>query len=100
MTHWLVFGRAELLAADLSSTLARLASAPASPQLAELRRDVIASDPAWTGMTLLPRPADPAADRYLGLVLAQPPPPEQVRDLRYVAARHGLAMAHYVDDAR
>lgn len=63
----------------------------AAPQLQALRRDVVASDPEWTAMTLSPRArSGEPADRYLSLEFAQPPSPEQLRDLRYVAARNGL----------
>jgi hypothetical protein len=64
-----------------------------SDRLGEFRRDVIASDPDWTRLRLLPHPgsAEPA-DRYLALVFATSPPAEQVRDLRYVAARNALTM--------
>lgn len=65
---------------------------PPGSDVLEFRRDVIASDPDWTRMRLLPRPDAPDADRYLVLEFDDPPPAEQVRDLRYVAARNRLSM--------
>lgn len=96
MAHWLVFS-AEPLPASLAAALAKAGSGPAVEHVLELRRDVIASDPDWTSMTLLPRPDDARSDRYLALVFASPPPPEQVRDLRYVAARNQLVLTEYPD---
>ena len=61
------------------------------PGVAEFRRDLLASDPDWTTMSLLPRPGGPV-DRYLALVFATPPAADEVRDLRYVAARNRLRM--------
>ena len=65
----------------------------AAEEVLDFRRDVIACDPDWTRMTLLPRPgsAQPQ-DRYLAVVFPQPPPAAQLRDLRYVAARNRLSM--------
>ncbi len=62
-------------------------------EVLSFRRDVIASDPDWRQMTLLPPPgsAQPP-DRYVAVVFQQTPPDEQVRDLRYVAARNRLKM--------
>ena len=97
MAHWLLFGPAGRLTAELTTKLVRgeASDLPASEQVRQFRRDVIASDPDWTAMTLLPRPRAEFADRYLALVFGQPPAPDQVRDLRYVAARNGLDMAEY-----
>jgi hypothetical protein len=65
----------------------------ASDRLLEFRRDLIASDPDWATLRLLPHPgsAEPA-DRYLALLFAAPPAPDELRDLRYVAARNRLKM--------
>jgi len=61
------------------------------PELAEFRRDLLASDPDWTTMTFLPRPgAGQPADRYLAVVFTTPPTEDELRDLRYVAARNRL----------
>lgn len=61
--------------------------------VAEFRRDLLASDPDWTAMRLLPRPGQgQSIDRYLALVFAEPPSAEELRDLRYVAARNRLTM--------
>ncbi|HEX2902153.1 MAG TPA: hypothetical protein VHO01_01740 [Jatrophihabitans sp.] len=65
---------------------------PACPQLLEFRRDLIASDPQWPAMTMLPRPGSPDTDRLLVLAFAGPPPAEQLRDLHYLAARHRLQL--------
>ena len=44
-------------------------------------------------MRLLPRPGQgQSIDRYLALVFAEPPSAEELRDLRYVAARNRLTM--------
>lgn len=63
-----------------------------APELQALRRDVVASDPDWPAMTMLPHPssAEPT-DRYLLLEFRETPDAAQLRDLRYVAARNGLA---------
>ena len=50
-----------------------------------------ASDPDWTAMRLLPRPGR-LIDRYLAVVFTEPPSAEELRDLRYVAARNRLTM--------
>ena len=71
----------------------------ACPGVADFRRDLLASDPDWTAMRLLPRPgadqpeqsAQPA-DRYLAVVFTAPPAEDELRDLRYVAARNRLRM--------
>jgi hypothetical protein len=78
-------------ALDPSATLS------ACPEVLEFRRDVIASDPDWTRMRLLPRPDDADAGRYLVLEFDQVPPADQVRDLRYVAARNRLVMTVQAD---
>ncbi len=70
---------------------------PPGPLLLEFRRDVIASDPDWTRMRLLPRPDDPAVERYLAIEFDEAPPAEQVRDLAYVAARNRLNMTVHAD---
>ena len=61
------------------------------PGVADFRRDLLASDPDWTAMRLLPRPGGPV-DRYLALVFTATPSAEEIRDLRYVAARNRLRM--------
>ena len=63
----------------------------ACPGVADFRRDLLASDPDWTAMRLLPRPGGPS-DRYLALVFTAPPGADEIRDLRYVAARNRLRM--------
>jgi hypothetical protein len=66
---------------------------PPAAGVAEFRRDLLASDPDWTAMRLLPRPGQgQSIDRYLALVFAEPPNAEELRDLRYVAARNRLTM--------
>lgn len=66
---------------------------PAAAGVAEFRRDLLASDPDWTAMRLLPRPGQgQPLDRYLAVVFAEPPSAEELRDLRYVAARNRLTM--------
>ena len=66
--------------------------APAA-ELADFRRDVLASDPDWRRMSLLPRPGSPEpADRYLALDFSRRPGADQLRDLRYIAARNRLRM--------
>lgn len=61
--------------------------------VAEFRRDLLASDPDWTAMRLLPRPGSgQSLDRYLAVVFTEPPGAEELRDLRYVAARNRLTM--------
>jgi hypothetical protein len=99
---WLLFWQATIGALSDTEVAARLrcgdwSCVAPSNRLGEFRRDVIASDPAWTSLRLLPRPgsAEPA-DRYLALVFATAPAAEQVRDLRYVAARNGLTGFHSV----
>jgi hypothetical protein len=65
----------------------------ASENVLHFRRDLIASDPSWTGMILRPRPgAAESQDRYLALGLADVPADDQLRDLRYLAARNRLHM--------
>jgi hypothetical protein len=61
------------------------------PGVADFRRDLLASDPDWTATSLLPRLPAPA-DRYLAVVFRAPPAPDEIRDLRYVAARNRLRM--------
>jgi hypothetical protein len=63
----------------------------ACPGVAEFRRDLLASDPDWTAMRLLPRPGQ-LIDRYLALVFTEQPAADELRDLRYVAARNRLTM--------
>lgn len=99
MEYWLLFWAA---AADVDATDAEVAArlrrgewecVRASPALAEFRRDLLASDPDWTAMTLQPRPGSgQPADRYLALGFTTPPTEDEVRDLRYVAARNRLRM--------
>lgn len=98
MECWLLFWQATIGAPSDAEVAARLrhgdwSCVVPSDRLGEFRRDVIASDPDWTQLRLLPHPgsAEPA-DRYLALVFAGAPAAEQVRDLRYVAARNGLTM--------
>ncbi len=74
------------------SAAAELPELPACVEVLEFRRDLIASDPDWTRMRLLPRPDEADVDRYLSLEFDEPPPADQVRDLRYVAARNRLVM--------
>lgn len=98
---WLLFFSAAVAgpaASDLAAVAERLrggdwTGVPACVEVLEFRRDVIASDPTWTSMTLLPRPGMAGADRFLALVFQAAPPPEQVRDLRYLAARNRLHTA-------
>jgi hypothetical protein len=95
--YWLLFWGA---AADVDATDAEVAAqlrlgnwqcVRADPGVSEFRRDLLASDPDWTAMSLLPRPGSgQPADRYLAVVFATPPTPDEVRDLRYVAARNRL----------
>ncbi len=59
--------------------------------VADFRRDLLASDPDWTAMRLLPRPGGPD-DRYLAVVFSAQPSADEIRDLRYVAARNRLRM--------
>lgn len=62
-------------------------------QLPEFRRDLVASDPDWTALRLLPGAGSgEPADRYLALLFGAPPAPDRLRDLRYVAARNRLRM--------
>jgi hypothetical protein len=61
------------------------------PGVADFRRDLLASDPDWTAMRLLPRPGGPD-DRYLAVVFSAQPSADEIRDLRYVAARNRLRM--------
>ncbi|HEX4729054.1 MAG TPA: hypothetical protein VH298_14715, partial [Jatrophihabitans sp.] len=66
---------------------------PACPGVADFRRDLLASDPDWTAMRLLPRPGpQQPIDRYLAVVFTEPPSADELRDLRYVAARNRLRM--------
>jgi hypothetical protein len=59
--------------------------------VAEFRRDLLASDPDWAAMRLLPRPGSgQPLDRYLAVVFSELPSAEELRDLRYVAARNRL----------
>ena len=97
MDYWLLFWGA---AADGSADDAQVAAqlrrgdwqcVQACAGVADFRRDLLASDPDWTAMSLLPR-SDGPADRYLAVVFRTPPTPDEVRDLRYVAARNRLRM--------
>ena len=66
---------------------------PACAGVPDFRRDLIASDPDWTALRLLPRPGSgEPADRYLALAFDGPPAADRLRDLRYVAARNQLTM--------
>ncbi|MDQ1743679.1 MAG: hypothetical protein QOE23_2018 [Pseudonocardiales bacterium] len=102
MECWLLFWQATIGALSDAEVAARLRRGDSScvvpsNRLGEFRRDVIASDPAWISLRLLPRPdsAEPV-DRYVALVFATAPAAEQVRDLRYVAVRNGLTGFHSV----
>ncbi|HET6209439.1 MAG TPA: hypothetical protein VFD94_03610 [Jatrophihabitans sp.] len=98
MEYWLLFwgsaapGRDD---ADIAEQL-RLGNADcvlACPGVADFRRDLLASDPDWTTMRLLPRPGpQQSLDRYLAVVFTDPPAADELRDLRYVAARNRLRM--------
>jgi hypothetical protein len=95
--YWLLFWGA---AADVDATDAEVAArlrqgewqcVQPGPGVAGFRRDLLASDPDWAAMSLLPRPGgDQPADRYLALLFKTPPSQDEVRDLRYVAARNRL----------
>ena len=96
MDYWLLFWSdpaGELADPEIAARLQAgdWRCVPACPGVAEFRRDLLASDPDWTAMSLLPRPPEPA-DRYLAVVFRTPPPAEEIRDLRYVAARNRLRM--------
>ncbi|MFL6163307.1 MAG: hypothetical protein ACJ74U_13890 [Jatrophihabitantaceae bacterium] len=99
MEYWLLFwGAAAGKFADASDAwiAARLRSGQwqcvqACPGVAGFRRDLLASDPDWTAMRLLPRPGG-ETDRYLAVVFTTQPSEDEVRDLRYVAARNRLRM--------
>lgn len=99
MDYWLLFWGAatgEFADASDAEVAARLRlgdwqCVQACSGVADFRRDLLASDPDWTAMSLLPRPPGPA-DRYLAVVFAAPPAAEEIRDLRYVAARNRLRM--------
>lgn len=97
MDYWLLFWDT---AADPVATDAEVAArlrlgewqcVRPSPGIAEFQRDLLASDPDWTIMRLLPRPdSGQPADRYLAVLFSTPPSEDEVRDLRYVAARNRL----------
>jgi len=95
--YWLLFWGAaagELAGAPDAEVAARLRAGDwqcvlPCPGVAAFRRDLLASDPDWTAMSLLPRPSGPA-DRYLAVVFQAPPGADEIRDLRYVAARNRL----------
>jgi hypothetical protein len=94
--YWLLFwgsAAGELTDAQVAERLRQgdWRSVQACPEVADFRRDLLASDPDWTTMRLLPRPGGPA-DRYLAVVFPAPPGAEEIRDLRYVAARNRLRM--------
>jgi hypothetical protein len=99
--YWLLFwgspgsGPADQDDAELAERLRHgdAEDVPPAAGVAEFRRDLLASDPDWTAMRLLPRPGQgQSTDRYLALVFAEPPSAEELRDLRYVAARNRLIM--------
>ncbi len=98
MEYWLLFWQGTDGALSDEQVAVRLrrgewACAQASDQVLGFRRDLIASDPDWTTLRLLPRPgSDQPADRYLALLFDAPPALDQLRDLRYVAARNRLKM--------
>jgi hypothetical protein len=97
--YWLLFWGT---AADVDATDAQIAArlrlgewqcVQTCPGVSDFRRDLLASDPDWTAMRLLPRPGgEQPADRYLAVVFPTPPTEDEVRDLRYVAARNRLRM--------
>ena len=98
MEYWLLFWSSALTDRDDAEIAGRLRHgevedvAPAAG-VAEFRRDLLASDPDWTTMRLLPRPgAGQPLDRYLAVVFTEPPGADELRDLRYVAARNRLTM--------
>ena len=96
MEYWLLFWGAtvgRLTDAEVAERLrhGQWRCATPCPDIAEFRRDLLASDPDWTAMRLLPRPgSEQPADRYLAVVFATPPGEDEVRDLRYLAARNRL----------
>ncbi|MEO6701233.1 MAG: hypothetical protein ABI140_20560 [Jatrophihabitantaceae bacterium] len=98
MDYWLLFWRpgvGELTDAQVAGRLRAgdWQCVPASDEVGAFRRDLIASDPEWPGMALLPRSGSgQPQDRYLAVVFGSAPAAEQVRDLRYVAARNRLRM--------
>jgi len=94
--YWLLFWGSTLTDREDAQIAERLRHGDAEdlsacPGVAEFRRDLLASDPDWTAMRLLPRPGQ-LIDRYLALVFTEPPGAEELRDLRYVAARNRLTM--------
>lgn len=96
MDYWLLFWGAAAEELPDVQLAARLRAGDwqcvrACPGVADFRRDLLASDPDWTAMSLLPRPPEPA-DRYLAVVFREPPAADEIRDLRYVAARNRLRM--------
>ena len=96
MEYWLLFWGSASTDRDDAEIAERLRGGDAGdlldcPGVAEFRRDLLASDPDWTAMRLLPRPGR-LIDRYLAVVFTEPPAAEQLRDLRYVAARNRLTM--------
>ncbi len=98
MDYWLLFWGSATAGRDDAEIAERLRHgdaedvAPAAG-VAGFRRDLLASDPDWTAMRLLPRPGQgQSLDRYLALVFTEPPSADELRDLRYVAARNRLTM--------
>lgn len=97
MNYWLLFwGEPAAGSGDEAQIAERLRSDDwqcvlPCPGVAGFRRDLLASDPDWTTMRLLPRPSGPA-DRYLAVVFDAAPAEDEIRDLRYVAARNRLRM--------
>jgi hypothetical protein len=94
--YWLLFwgvAAGEFTDAEIAAQLRRgeWQCVQPCPEVADFRRDLLASDPDWTAMRLLPRPGG-QADRYLAAVFRSPPSAEEIRDLRYVAARNRLRM--------
>jgi len=96
--YWLLFWGSTLTDREDAQIAERLRHGDAEdlvacPGVAEFRRDLLASDPDWTAMRLLPHPGSgQPADRYLAVVFATPPSADEVRDLRYLAARNRLRM--------
>lgn len=96
--YWLLFWGSAPTGRDDAETAKRLRAGaaedvPPAAGVAEFRRDLLASDPDWPSMRLLPRPGQgQPLDRYLAVVFSEPPGAEQLRDLRYVAARNRLTM--------
>jgi hypothetical protein len=96
--YWLLFWSSAPTDRDDAEIAERLRhgdaeDVPPAAGVAEFRRDLLASDPDWTTMRLLPRPGvGQPLDRYLAVVFTEPPGADELRDLRYVAARNRLTM--------